>query len=56
MNNNPGQSASQGGGVFSFTIPVTIDGREVGRAVDTYRDETARNSGLNNYHRRSNYR
>lgn len=55
MNDNPGQRY-QGGGVFSFTIPVTIDGREVGRAVDTYRDETARNSGLNNYHRRSNYR
>ena len=57
MNDNPGQSAAGAQAMnVAFTIPVTIDGREVGRATDTYRNEVARNSGSENYTRRRNYR
>lgn len=57
MNDNPGQSAAAAQAMnIAFTIPVTIDGREVGRATDTYRNEVARNSGSENYSRRRNYR
>lgn len=57
MNDNPGQSAAAAQAMnVAFTIPVTIDGREVGRATDTYRNEVARNSGSENYTRRRNYR
>ncbi len=55
MNANPGQSLVSGGSHVA-NINVMLDGRVIGRAVDTYRDEVGRNSGLSNYGRKGAYK
>ncbi len=45
----------QGEQTFRFEIPVMIDGKEVGRATDEYRNQVARRTGMQNYGKKSFY-
>jgi len=53
MNANAGQRYP---GEIKFTSVVTLDGKEIGRAVDSYRDNVASLTGMQNYYKRSAYK